>query len=153
METPFGTIVNPGGSESGGAIGFGGTESVRGESRWHGSCLALAELARRGLIADDAVGETVSWVLKVSTSDPHNGLLQALTFDVRRASHSVGANVRDAAAYLLWSLSRACSPGIIEPYAVDIATALVCVACLDREVGVRRAASAAFQEGVGRLVR
>lgn len=60
--------------------------------------------------------------------------------------------MRDAAAYLLWSLSRSCSPATLAPHAIDIATALVCVACLDREVGVRRAASAAFQEGVGRLV-
>lgn len=49
-------------------MGFGGSESVRGESRWHGVCLALAELARRGLIGDDAVGETVKWVLKVRKS-------------------------------------------------------------------------------------
>jgi hypothetical protein len=79
-------------------------------------------------------------------------LLQALTFDLRRASHSIGANVRDAAAYLVWSLSRACSASTLAPFADDLATALICVACLDREVGVRRAASAAFQEGVGRLV-
>jgi len=71
---------------------------------------------------------------------------------MRRASHSIGANVRDAASYLLWSLSRACPPEALAPYAEKMATGLVCVACFDREVGVRRAASAAFQEGVGRLV-
>ena len=65
VETPFGTIVDPGGSNAGGAMGFGGSESVRGESRWHGVCLALAELARRGLVGDDAIEETVKWVLKV----------------------------------------------------------------------------------------
>lgn len=67
IETTFGTVVDPGGSNAGGAMGFGGSESVRGESRWHGVCLALAELARRGLIGDDAIGETVKWVLKVSS--------------------------------------------------------------------------------------
>lgn len=65
VETPFGTIVDPGGSSAGGAMGFGGAESVRGESRWHGVCLALAEMARRGLIAEEAIGQTVTWVLKV----------------------------------------------------------------------------------------
>lgn len=60
--------------------------------------------------------------------------------------------MRDAAAYVLWSLSRACTPAALATHAPDMATAMVCVACFDREVGVRRAASAAFQEGVGRLV-
>lgn len=78
--------------------------------------------------------------------------MQALTFDLRRASHSIGSNVRDAAAYLLWSLSRACPPSTLAPFAEQMATRLICVAVYDREVGVRRAASAAFQEGVGRLV-
>ncbi|WVQ93564.1 hypothetical protein IAU59_000639 [Kwoniella sp. CBS 9459] len=138
--TSFGTVIDPGGSStSGGTLGFGGLETSRGEARWHGVCLALAELARRGLVDEEAVGEAVEWVIK------------ALTFDLRRASHSIGANVRDAAAYLLWSLSRACRPEMMKPYADSMATALVCVAVFDREVGVRRAASAAFQEGVGRL--
>lgn len=133
-------------------MGFGGAESLRGDARWHGVCLALAELARRGLVKEEFLGETVAWVLKVSRSATSERLRQALSFDLRRASHSVGANVRDAAAYLLWSLSRACSPSVFDPFATDIATALIRAACFDREVGVRRAASAAFQEGVGRLV-
>jgi hypothetical protein len=65
VETPFGTIVDPGGSSAGGAMGFGGAESVRGEARWHGVCLALAELARRGLLGEEVMAETVKWVLKV----------------------------------------------------------------------------------------
>ncbi|BEJ12462.1 hypothetical protein CspHIS471_0209220 [Cutaneotrichosporon sp. HIS471] len=138
LETSFGAVVDPGGSAAGrGAMGLGGTEASRGEARWHGVCLAVAELARRGLLSD--VGTAVPWVLK------------ALGFDLRRASHSVGANVRDAGAYVLWSLSRAARPEQLAPFAESMATALVCAATLDREVGVRRAASAAFQEGVGRL--
>ncbi|GMK59904.1 hypothetical protein CspeluHIS016_0901210 [Cutaneotrichosporon spelunceum] len=138
LETNFGTVVDPGGSAAGrGAMGLGGTEASRGEARWHGVCLAVAELARRGLLSD--VGTAVPWVLK------------SLSFDLRRASHSVGANVRDAGAYVLWSLSRAAPPEQLASFAESIATALVCAATLDREVGVRRAASAAFQEGVGRL--
>ncbi|WWC99224.1 hypothetical protein V866_006120 [Kwoniella sp. B9012] len=139
--TSFGTVIDPGGSSSsGGTMGFGGVETTRGEARWHGVCLAVAEMARRGLIKEEVqIGSAVKWVIK------------ALTFDLRRASHSIGANVRDAASYLLWSLSRACTPDMIKAHAEDMATSLICVALFDREVGVRRAASAAFQEGVGRL--
>lgn len=51
-------------------MGFGGGEGlIKGESRWHGVCLALAEMARRGLVKDDAVGEAIPWVMKVSTMD------------------------------------------------------------------------------------
>jgi hypothetical protein len=60
--------------------------------------------------------------------------------------------VRDAASYLLWSLSRACPPKMLEPFTDKMATSLIAAAVYDREVGVRRAASAAYQEGVGRLV-
>jgi len=47
-------------------MGFGGAESVRGDARWHGVCLALAELARRGIVREEVLEETVTWVLKVS---------------------------------------------------------------------------------------
>jgi hypothetical protein len=69
IESSFGTIVDPGGSGSDGAMGFGGAETTRGDARWHGVCLALAELARRGLIREELLGETVTWVLKVSLED------------------------------------------------------------------------------------
>ncbi|ORX34799.1 armadillo-type protein [Kockovaella imperatae] len=140
VETAYGVVVDPGGTDATeGTMGLGGLELTRGEARWHGCCLAIAEMARRALIRVQAVQQVVQWALK------------ALMFDLRKAGHSVGANVRDAAAYLVWSLSRACTPAAIQPYAEELATRLICVACFDREVGVRRAASAAFQEGVGRL--
>lgn len=137
--TKFGTVIDPGGSAGGnGTMGLGGQETSRGEARWHGVCLAVAELARRGLLPAEAVDEVIPWVVK------------ALTFDLRRASHSIGSNVRDAASYVLWSLSRAATPQQLQPFAELMATTLASVAVFDREVGVRRAASAAFQEGVGR---
>jgi hypothetical protein len=66
VETRFGAILDPGGS-SPGTMGFGGSDGTKGESRWHGVCLALAEMARRGVVRDEAVGEAVSWVMKVCT--------------------------------------------------------------------------------------
>ncbi|GJE97138.1 tubulin folding cofactor D C terminal domain-containing protein [Phanerochaete sordida] len=108
------------------------------EATWHGACLACAELARRGLVADAHLPALVAW------------LARALRFDVRKGAHSVGAAVRDAAAYVLWSLARAQRPAALVPFAEELARTLVTVAVFDREVHIRRAASAAFQEFVGR---
>ncbi|KAG6918759.1 hypothetical protein DXG01_011950 [Tephrocybe rancida] len=90
------------------------------ESTWHGACLACAELARRGLVAPARLSELIEWLSK------------ALYFDLRKGAHSIGSNVRDAAAY------------------VNLAQRLTAVALYDREIHIRRAASAAFQEHVGR---
>ncbi|KAI8998338.1 tubulin folding cofactor D C terminal-domain-containing protein [Gaertneriomyces semiglobifer] len=108
------------------------------EHSWHGACLALAELARRGLLLPDKLSLVVPWILK------------ALRFDERRGMHSIGVNVRDSACYVCWSFARAYAPEVMKPYVVDIAKALVVVSVCDREVNIRRAASAAFQENVGR---
>ena len=64
----------------------------------------------------------------------------------------VGNAVRDAACYTLYALVRTISPktGGLGPFIVDIATRLVCVATLDPSTTIRRAASAAYQELVGR---
>ncbi|KAI0269819.1 TBCD protein [Gloeopeniophorella convolvens] len=108
------------------------------ESTWHGACLSCAELIRRGLIADDSLGNIIPWMIK------------ALYFDIRKGAHSIGSNVRDAASYALWSLPRAYDPSSIAPFSGDLAKNLVSASAFDREVHVRRAASAAYQEYVGR---
>lgn len=67
-----------------------------------------------------------------------------------RGNFSIGAHVRDAACYVLWAFARAFEPNVIQPFVHDIATSLIVAMCFDREVNCRRAASAAFQENVGR---
>ena len=78
--------------------------------------------------------------------------LQALYFDLRKGAHSIGSNVRDAAAYVLWALARTQNKSALVPHAEELAQRLTAVALFDREVHIRRAASAAFQEHVGRTV-
>ncbi|BGP20093.1 hypothetical protein JCM10213v2_008228 [Rhodosporidiobolus nylandii] len=75
---------------------------------------------------------------------------KALGFDHQHLSRSLGTSARDSAAYVLWSLSRTLPAPLARQHAQKIAERLVCTALFDREVQVRRAASAAFQEGVGR---
>ncbi|KAI0657425.1 TBCD protein [Cubamyces menziesii] len=108
------------------------------ESTWHGACLACAEMARRGLIPDERLAELIRWLSK------------ALYFDIRKGAHSIGSNVRDSASYVLWSLARAQSVDALKPHAIDLARHLVTASLFDREIHIRRAASAAFQEYVGR---
>ncbi|CAJ0628726.1 13375_t:CDS:10 [Entrophospora sp. SA101] len=106
---------------------------------WHGTCLAVAELARRGLLLPERLKEVIPWAIK------------ALTFDLKRGSHSIGAHVRDAACYVCWSFARAYAPEVLAPHVPELANSLVVASVFDREVNVRRASSAAFQENVGRL--
>ena len=70
LYTSAGMVLDPGGNPAGsgqgsGTMGFGGSETNRGEARWHGVCLAIAELARRGLVIGDAIASAIPWVLKV----------------------------------------------------------------------------------------
>ncbi|XP_045480328.1 tubulin-specific chaperone D [Harmonia axyridis] len=109
-----------------------------GDGAWHGGCLALAELGRRGLLLPQRLPEVVPVVLK------------ALTYDEPRGYSSVGSHIRDAACYVCWSFARAYDTEVLKPYVTDIASTLLIVTCFDREINCRRAASAAFQENVGR---
>ncbi|KAF5382770.1 hypothetical protein D9615_002931 [Tricholomella constricta] len=108
------------------------------ESTWHGACLACAEMARRGLVASKRLPDLIDWLSK------------ALYFDLRKGAHSIGSNVRDAAAYVLWALARTQDPSALQAYSQNLARRLTAVALFDREIHIRRAASAAFQEHVGR---
>jgi hypothetical protein len=48
------------------------------------------------------------------------------------------------------SFARAYEPAVLSPYLPELTSALLVTAVFDREINVRRAASAAFQENVGR---
>ncbi|XP_071718069.1 tubulin-folding cofactor D [Rutidosis leptorrhynchoides] len=109
-----------------------------GDGSWHGGCLALAELARRGLLLPISLPKVVPVVIK------------ALHYDVRRGPHSVGSHIRDAAAYVCWAFGRAYNHTDMKGILDQLAPHLLIIACYDREVNCRRAAAAAFQENVGR---
>ncbi|XP_061567171.1 tubulin-specific chaperone D [Cololabis saira] len=108
------------------------------DNSWHGGCLALAELGRRGLLLPSRLPDVVPIIIK------------SLTYEEKRGACSVGANVRDAACYVCWAFARAYEPRELNPYVTEIASALLITAVFDRNVSCRRAASAAFQENVGR---
>lgn len=93
---------------------------------------------------------------------------------MRKSTYCAGANVRDAACYVCWAFARAYAPDILVPFSKHLvglqeffspdfqeispvgpaqAEGLITSALFDREMNVRRAAAAALQEIVGRLVR
>ncbi|GAM24178.1 hypothetical protein SAMD00019534_073530 [Acytostelium subglobosum LB1] len=113
-------------------------DNVDSDSAWHGGCLAMAELCRRGLILPDRLAQLIPIVVK------------ALYFDVQRGNSSVGYNVRDAACYISWALARTYHPSIMSPYSYLLAQHLVVMSLFDREINCRKSASAAYQENVGR---
>ena len=65
------------------------------DSAWHGGCLALAELCRRGLLLPARLDSVVPILEK------------ALLLDINRGNHTVGSHVRDSACYVVWSFARA----------------------------------------------
>lgn len=109
-----------------------------GDSAWHGSCLAIAELSRRGLLLPDRLKEVFPILFK------------ALLFDQNQGNYSVGSHVRDAACYVAWAFARAYDPLLVKEYMLPLAQHLLIVSLFDREINCRRAASASFQEHVGR---
>uniref|UniRef100_A0A669EWW7 Tubulin-specific chaperone D n=1 Tax=Oreochromis niloticus TaxID=8128 RepID=A0A669EWW7_ORENI len=86
------------------------------DNAWHGGCLALAELGRRGLLLPSRLTDVVPLIIK------------SLIYEEKRGACSVGSNVRDAACYVCWSFARAYEPKELEPFVTQIASMLI-LAC------------------------
>ncbi|CEG50500.1 Beta-tubulin folding cofactor D [Plasmopara halstedii] len=112
------------------------------DGAWHGASLALAELARRGVLLPQRLPDAVDCVAN------------ALTYDIRKGTYSIGSHVRDAACYACWSFARAYEPSLLLPWLQQVLAPAMLVNCVfDRELNCRRASSAAFQENIGRQGR
>ncbi|XP_073943148.1 tubulin folding cofactor D [Choristoneura fumiferana] len=109
------------------------------ETAWHGGCMALAELARRGLLSPEQLSSAVKAVVI------------ALRRDEPRATGGGGGRAaRDSACHAAWAFARAYDAAALAEHANTLANALIATACFDREINCRRAGSAAYQENVGR---
>lgn len=102
-------------------------------STWHGGCLVLAEMSGRGCFLPEHLNDVVPIIC------------DALLYDKQCNGNTTEANVRDAACYICWSFARAYGLDVLGTHANLLAQRLVCTALFDREVNVRRAASASFQ--------
>jgi hypothetical protein len=117
--------------------------SLVSSSAWNGATLCLSSLLRSGVLSAKDTRRCTPWILR------------ALIFSQRKGAQKIGTAIRDAACYFIWCLARVASarPEYVDQDTIDaIAQRLVIVCCTDEEVSVRRAASAAYQEFVGRLV-
>ncbi|KAH7398150.1 tubulin folding cofactor D C terminal-domain-containing protein [Pyrenochaeta sp. MPI-SDFR-AT-0127] len=123
--------------------------------RWHGLTLTLSQLLYRKAIDINHLPEVL------------NALLLSLGFEQRSPTGgSVGTNVRDAACFGLWALSRRYATAnllAVETTSIRasehheallvpqvLAIELVVAACLDPAGNIRRGSSAALQELIGR---
>eukprot|EP00967_Tisochrysis_lutea_P059422 scaffold75744_cov21-Tisochrysis_lutea.AAC.9 len=80
------------------------------------------------------------------TSGPHHTQSPAV-----RGPHSIGAHVRDAAAYVCWAFARAYEPHLLAGHVDQFASTLLTVACYDREINCRRWGSKSAMKGRGIL--
>lgn len=123
--------------------------------RWHGLTLTLSHLLYRRALSPDQLPDIL------------NALLLALAFEQRSTTGgSIGTNVRDAACFGIWALSRRYVTAELSAVATTsvrasehqedlsilqvLATELLVVACLDPAGNIRRGSSAALQELIGR---
>jgi hypothetical protein len=123
--------------------------------QWHGLTLTLSQLLYRKAISTSHLSNVL------------NALLLSLSFEQRSPTGgSIGTNVRDAACFGIWALSRRYPTADL--LAVDTASIratehrkslyvpqvlsieLVVAACLDPAGNIRRGSSAALQELIGR---
>lgn len=75
--------------------------------------MSLAELSRRGFLLPATLPKVFDIVQ------------EALFYEEPMGRQTLGANVRDAACYILWAFARAYEPEDLRPYLDRIATCLV----------------------------
>ncbi|KMU78807.1 hypothetical protein CISG_01847 [Coccidioides immitis RMSCC 3703] len=121
---------------------------------WHGQILTLGHLLFRRALPSSKLGQVLQ------------SLFCGLDFEQRSSTgSSVGSGVRDASCFGIWSVARKYSTKelqVLDPREVKVRTSqddnvlqvlaieLVCAACLDPSGNIRRGASAALQELIGR---
>lgn len=114
---------------------------------WNGSLIFLAELIRER--------KQVCFVSSAEALDilVHQILnYMGLHFIQHPINGQIGANVRDAACYVSWSLFRYVNEEKLSKLLQKtLFTSLIQLGCVDCDVSIRRAAAAALQEGFGRL--
>uniref|UniRef100_A0A0N5BIV8 Tubulin-specific chaperone D n=1 Tax=Strongyloides papillosus TaxID=174720 RepID=A0A0N5BIV8_STREA len=117
---------------------FGGCFEDYDTTSWHGGCLALAEMTYRGFLLPDRLSDMIDILEKAIVWEEADGIIKQ------------DEAVRDAATFISWAIARTYSPDLLKPFVHRLATRLVTVSLFDKELNIRRAASAAFQENVGR---
>ncbi|EPX72328.1 tubulin specific chaperone cofactor D [Schizosaccharomyces octosporus yFS286] len=105
---------------------------------WHGSILFFARLANMRLLKY----KTILHILPL--------IELGLSYEIRVGTRVSGQSIRDASCYFIWSLYRSYSRKDIEPVQLNIVINLLQTVLFDREVNIRRAATAALFEIVGR---
>ncbi|CDR97425.1 BETA-TUBULIN COFACTOR D, putative [Babesia bigemina] len=113
---------------------------TKGEAPVHGSCLAIAEIIRGGILHPHMLDRVLDCVVLT------------LDFDVWRGKGSAGTAVRDASCYICWAIVRNFASTLIQPsHLIPMSKSLVNMALFDISINCRRAACAALQELVGRV--
>ncbi|WBW72296.1 tubulin specific chaperone cofactor D, Alp1 [Schizosaccharomyces osmophilus] len=105
---------------------------------WHGSMLFFARLANMRLLKH----KTILHILPL--------VELGLSYEIRVGTRVSGQSIRDASCYFIWSLYRSYLRKDIEPVQLNLVHTLLQTLLFDREVNIRRAATAALFEMVGR---
>lgn len=155
FEKEDGALITPYEARKTGAHSLKRNLSGVDAQRWQGLMLTLSHLLFRRAPPINQLPDILQ------------SLLSGLDFEQRSSTgSSVGTGVRDAACFGVWALSRkyttselqALQPQVIPSLSGDcevdvlqrLAVELVCSACVDPSGNIRRGASAALQELIGR---
>jgi hypothetical protein len=106
----------------------------------HGLALSFAELLRNGVDCSQIAQKLTSFTIF------------CLSFELSKGTYAIGSQVRDSACYICWAWIRYSGSFIKNnPDLIGrLSCGLLAMSIFDREISCRRAASAAFQELVGR---